>query len=189
MKKVLSTIWDVIKNILVVAMIFITISLFVMKLSGDTTNIFGYNLYYIVTPSMEPDLKVGDIILSKEVEDYDELTVGDIITYKGEVGSYAGKLITHQIIEKYGEGENLTFVTKGTNPAATIDPEIRADQVVSIMITEVPLLGDLMKLINTPAGFLIIIVTPLGICLVGEIVNLVNVFKNKEEEDGNEEKN
>jgi hypothetical protein len=57
------------------------------------------------------------------------------------------------------------------------------------MITEVPLLGDLMKLINTPAGFLIIIVTPLGICLVGEIVNLVNVFKNKEEEDGDEEKN
>ena len=62
MKKVIGKIWDVIKTILVVAMIAITASLLVMKIMGDTPSIMGYNLYYIATPSMEPSLEVGDII-------------------------------------------------------------------------------------------------------------------------------
>lgn len=184
MKKVIGKIWDVIKTILVVAMIAITASLLVMKIMGDTPSIMGYNLYYIATPSMEPSLEVGDIILSKEVKDYTELKEHDVITYQGEVGSYAGKLITHEIIQvNVHDDGSITFLTKGTKPSAQVDPEIRADQVRTKMICEIPFLGDIMNIINHPVGFLIIIVVPLGITFIGEIVNLKNVIKNDEEEE------
>ena len=184
MKKVIGKIWDVIKTMLVVAMIGITASLLVMKIMGDTPSIMGYNLYYIATPSMEPTLEVGDIILSKEVTDYSKLKEHDVITYQGEVGSYAGKLITHEIIDVIEhEDGSITFLTKGTNPSASVDPEIRADQVRTKMICEIPFLGDIMNIINHPAGFLILIVVPLGITFVGEMINLKNAIKNDEEEE------
>ena len=183
MKKVLSKIWTVIKNILTGIIIVITFSLLVMKLMGDTPSLFGYNLYYIATESMEPSLEVGDIILSKEVKDVSKLETGDVITYLGDEGSFNGKLITHEII-KVNEHEDgsYTFITKGTHPDATEDPEIDANQIKTVMVFEVPLLGKLMQLINHPIGFLILIVTPLGICLFGEIKNLVKVCNSKEEE-------
>ena len=183
MKKVLSTIWNVIKNILTGIIVIITFSLLVMKIMGDTPSILGYNLYYIATESMEPSLEVGDIILSKEVKDVSKLDVGDVVTYLGDEGSFNGKLITHEII-KVNEHEDgsYTFITKGTHPDATIDPEIDAHQIKTIMIFEVPLLGKLMQLVNQPIGFIILIITPLGICLFGEIKNLVKVWNNKEEE-------
>jgi len=189
MKKILSTIVNVFKNILVVLMIIVTLSLLVMKIIGDTPSILGYNLYYIATPSMEPDLKVGDIILSKEVTDVNELKIHDVITYQGEKGSYANKLITHEIIDIQEDDDgNLIFITKGTNNPDK-DPAVEARQIRNVMICEVPLLGDFMKLINHPAGFLILIILPLGICLIGEVKNLVKVCKGETEEEENEKSN
>lgn len=184
MKKVLAKIWNVLKTLVVVLMIFITVSLFIMKLAGDTPTFFGYNLYYIVTESMEPDLEVGDIILSKEVTDYSSLEIGDVITYQGEVGSYANKLITHQIIDiDASNPNNIIFTTKGTNPMSTVDPLIEQDQIVSKMVFEIPLLGKLMQLINKPIGFILLIVIPLAICLFKEIKNFIETLNNKEEDE------
>ena len=184
MKNVLGKVWNIIKTLVVALMIFIAVSLFIMKLAGDTPSIFGYNLYYIVTESMEPDLEVGDIILSKEVTDCSTLQIGDVITYQGEVGSYANKLITHQIIDiDASNPNNIIFTTKGTNPMSTVDPLIEQDQIVSKMVFEIPLLGKLMQLINKPLGFIILIVIPLAICLFGEIKNFIETLKNKEEDE------
>ena len=66
---------------------------------------------------------------------------------------------------------------------------IDEDQVRTIMVFEVPLLGDLMQVINHPAGFLILIILPLGICLFGEIKNLVKVIKEEKTEVNENEEN
>ena len=57
------------------------------------------------------------------------------------------------------------------------------------MIFEIPLLGDLMKVINHPAGFLVLIIIPLSICLFGEIKNLVKVIKEEKAEEKKDEEN
>lgn len=182
MKNILKKIFNIIKYALVAVMIVITVSLFVMKLSGDTPSIFGYSFYYIATESMEPDLEVGDIILSKEINDVSTLKIGDVVTYQGEVGSYANKLITHQIIEIKNINGEISFITQGTHPSATVDPEVSSDQIVSKMIFEIPLMGKLMKVINTPIGFLILIALPLAICLISEIKNFVESCKKDDDE-------
>ena len=178
MKKVIVKIWDVIKTILVVAMIGVTASLLVMKIMGDTPSIMGYNLYYIATPSMEPTLEVGDIILSKEVTDYSKLKEHDVITYQGEVGSYAGKLITHEIIEVIEhEDGSITFLTKGTNPSASVDPEIRADQVRTKMVCEIPFLAAAFGFSAVSFGEYAIAIG-LGACVI-PVVELVKFIQRK----------
>lgn len=187
MKNIVIKVWNIFKTVLVIGMIVITISLFVMKLMGDTPSIFGYSFYYIATESMEPSLEVGDVILAKEVTNFDSLSIGDVITYQGEVGSYANKLITHQIIGIDINDGIYTFTTKGTHPSSTVDPLVSQDQVVSKMVFEIPLMGKLMKVINNPFGFLLLIALPLAICLFGEIKNFIEACKNKEEDEEDSE--
>lgn len=186
---IVKKIWSIVSKILIGLLIFTMVMVLVMKISGKNPSIFGLNLYYIATPSMEPSLKVGDIIVSKNVKDVSKLEVHDVITYKGEVGSYNGKLITHELIKIIEEDGKYTFITKGTKEGATVDPEVSEDQVLSVMLFEVPLLGKLITLLNNKIVFFVFIIIPLAIMLVYEVANLMKIFKTEEEEVIEDEQN
>lgn len=188
MKKILKKIWSIVSKVLIGLLIILMISVLVMKIKGNNPSILGFNLYYIATPSMEPSLEVGDIIMSKKVKNYSDLEINDIITYKGEVGSYKGKLITHQIIDIKEENGAYTFITKGTKEGAKVDPEVSQDQVLSVMLFEIPLLGKIVTLMNNKIVFFIFIIVPLAVMLVLEVINLTKAFK-KEEDIIDEEQN
>ncbi|QNU65345.1 signal peptidase I [Ruminiclostridium herbifermentans] len=91
------------------------ISVFISKHSGETPQIFGYQLYIIRSASMSPTLETGSIILSKKPADATTLKVGDIVTF-----SQAEAIITHRIIEVVNEG-SIKYRTKGDNPSNTPD--------------------------------------------------------------------
>lgn len=180
--KIVKKIWSIASKILIAILIFFMVLVLVMKMSGKNPSIFGLNLYYIATPSMEPSLEVGDIIISKNVKDYSKLKVNDVITYQGEVGSYSGKLITHQIIEIKEKDGKYIFITKGTKEGASVDPDVREDQVVSKMVCEVPLLGKVVTLMNNKVVFFFVIIVPLAVMLVCECINVVKIAKDDENE-------
>ena len=68
-----------------------------------------YNAFIIVSESMEPNIKVGDIILEKKVNE-EELDKEDIITYKQD-----GKNITHRIVNIEVIDNITVYTTKGDN--------------------------------------------------------------------------
>lgn len=68
--------------------------------------IFGMKAFTIETSSMEPTLKIGDVVIVKKVESSD-LEVGDIITFRNS----NGELVTHRIAQI--DYENKVFTTKG----------------------------------------------------------------------------
>lgn len=185
MKNILKKAWKIVSTALIVLLIACTVLLVAIKFVGETPSVFGYNLYYIVTGSMEPTIAVGDIILSKQAT-VEELEVGDIVTFTGESGELEGKIVTHRIQSVYEENGQIYVVTKGD--ANTVnDPPLRAEAVLAVMKCKVPLLGSLVRIINTPLGFLALVITPLLISLVKEIIDLVQAFRSTKEEQGNEE--
>ena len=92
-------IFGVLKGILTVALLCVLIVVIVQKFSNNKINIGGYYMFTIVSESMAPDYKVGDIIISKKV-DAKSLNVGDDITYLGERQELRGIVVTHRIIKK-----------------------------------------------------------------------------------------
>lgn len=102
MKKVLNItkkIVDFIIILLIIVLASLTIS---NKLSKEkVTKIGDYYIFFVASGSMEPTLNVGDVMISKESNDYKE---GDIVTYK-----LNKNYITHRII-KINEDE---IITKG----------------------------------------------------------------------------
>ena len=68
MKKILHNITKIIVGFLFGLSLFILISGTVAIREGNVPSVFGYSYSIVVTPSMEPTIKTGDLIITKKVE-------------------------------------------------------------------------------------------------------------------------
>jgi signal peptidase len=131
---------------------------------------------------MDPKLEVGDIVLSHKVDDVTALKIGDIITFKGEYGDYAGKSITHEIIvEPFKSGDTYYLQTKGIANDYP-DPEISEDQIIGKMVTTIPIFRVVYNFFMTPWG-LIFVLGFLAILFINEVFALRHIVKENDEDE------
>lgn len=155
---------------------FVLILLFVsVRIRGEVPELFGRSLYVIVSPSMEPVLKVGDVILAETYGKDTELCPGDVVTYRGR-GQLAGKLITHEVVALSETEDGLTIVTKGRANAAA-DPAFSSADVQSVMRRRLPLIGGLYRFLMKPLGFLLLFVIPMAWFILAEVRGLRRELK------------
>ncbi len=168
----------------IILVIFLLALIFVMiaRISGNTPSLFGYSMLRVSSDSMEPELKVGSIILV-EKEEPANLQKGDVITYHGEKGPVAGKLITHQIVsEPYEEDGVYHFTTRGIKPGAIDDPEILDRQIVGKVLFKIPILGSLYDFFTSKLG-LFAIIALIIIAFSSELINLISIISGKDTEE------
>ena len=175
---------------LVVAFIILEVVLmcFVMifKMSGKNPTLFGYQFYVIVSPSMEPELSVGDVILSKKYKGQ-PIETGDIITFLGREGSLEGKVVTHQVIEVEEINGELSITTKGL--ANNIeDPSITQNDVLSVMKYKTVVFGFIYRLMSSTPGFIFLILLPLLILIASEIYRLAKILHSDENDENDQQK-
>lgn len=184
--------WNVIKKIIVSAFLILPLILiFVVlsaRISGNVPSVFGYSMSIVITPSMSDVLPVGSIILSRDYRQGDVLEEGQIITYAGEQGSFAGKLVTHRIESVTTDDDgNTVIVTKGTMNTAA-DPEIRPDMVRSVLVCKLVSLGKFYTILQKPTGFLFICVLPLLTVIAYEIYDFKRSLRKEDcSDDGKKE--
>ena len=191
MKKVfgiLKKIADIICWIVLGALVAVVVVAFVFHMKDDIPNLLGYSICRVSSPSMEPELMVGDVILGKEVDDASEIEVGDVITFRGS-GEYAGMFITHKVIvaPEMQDGR-LMLQTQGVAndiPDAPID----AESVKSLVICKIPVMRAFYNYFFSPWG-LITIIGLIIIAFIDELIllvkTLVGVDKKVRETDINE---
>ena len=171
MKKPFKKVGDVIGTLLIALELVIIVSIVICKIGGNTPSVFGYRMYVIVSPSMEPEIKVGDMIIAEEYEGQ-ALSVGDVVTYLGREGEMADKVITHKIVAIDGE----KIITRGVANSVA-DPAITRDDVLAVMSYKTVVLSTVYRVISTDAGFIVLILLPLIVMIISEIVTLVIQIK------------
>lgn len=177
-KKIFSRIRLVLGSVLVAVLLVALIITLVSRIAGKTPEIFGISLLRISSDSMEPELMVGDIILIKKA-DIEQIKVGDIISYHGERGSYAGKIITHKVVSEPTLSEDdgvYRLATAGIKEGAPADPEIEQSQILGKLVCVVPLLGWIYNLFTTWYGFLIFVIITL-LAFSTELINIIKILK------------
>jgi signal peptidase len=157
---------------MVVAVLF----LFFQRVSGGSTTVFGYSVFRVSSGSMEPELSVGDVILSKKIN-ANTLEIGDIITYNGTEGDYANKIITHKIVNIDNSGVEKVFTTQGV-ANNTADPPVYESQVLGKMVYKVPVIGTLYNFFMTIYGLIAVILIIL-LAFSNEIITLFKLAKEK----------
>ncbi len=160
------------------AIIFVILICFVLvvclqRFSDNKISFFSYRMFNVVSGSMEPKYKIGDVLFSKEV-DPSKIKVGDTISYYGTKGQVKDKVITHQVIsiEKDLDGKYL-FHTQGLSSVVE-DPIVSEEQVYGVVVYKSVVLSWLYKIISSKAGFYFLIIIPLiGIVVYEMIMTLL----------------
>lgn len=129
-------------------------------------------MFSVASSSMAPDYNIGDILIVKKTEPED-IKVGDSISYYGKVGSFAGKVITHQVIKIDKDVEkNLIFHTKGISNLVE-DPLVYEDQIYGVVVHKSQILSFIYKTVNTKYGMFIFIIIPIFYIIGSEMLSFM----------------
>ena len=121
--------------------------------------VFGANPFYVVSSgSMEPVLKVNDVLIVRDGGAWQDLTIGDIIVFNRPEGG--DRVIVHRIvdIDMDADGERIVRTQGDANPASIpgTDYPIRQDDYIGKVIYVVPGIGVITKVISPPVNYIII---------------------------------
>lgn len=145
MKKVLKKIYKVFDSIFLFALIIvlcITSIYFIKAFSSDSgfSDVFGYTPLIVVSGSMEPAIKVNDIVIVKKAH-YSELQTGDIVVYNDKIRDV---MVIHRLISI----QNGNIITKGdANFAADIPFSVV--QIYGKKVLTIPYLGQFIYYLKT----------------------------------------
>lgn len=156
--KIISTIIEIV----VFGILFCYLAVLFLQRTNISSSVSGYRIFNVASGSMEPTIKVGDVILVKDAEPYSLTPNEDIITYKlSENGDE--KLITHRFI-RYEEDDNgkTVIITKGDANLIEDNP-VDPTQVMGTYERTLKVVTFLTGLFRSKVGFFVFIFVPIVI--------------------------
>ena len=138
------TIQKIFLIIIIFILLFTLYSKFILK--EELIKLYNTAILVVLTGSMEPTIKSGEMIIIKEQTDYN---VDDIVTYKEDRNLF----VTHRIINKY---ENK-YETKGDNNNL-VDEPIDKDQIEGKVIYHSKVCGFFILYLLKPITLIVIII-------------------------------
>ena len=127
---------------------------------------------------MFPEYQIGDVLISKKIEP-SKIKVGDDLVYLGTEQGFAGRVVTHRVVDIEESDGKYRFHTKGLANEVE-DPVVQENQIYGIVIYKTYILSFITKIINNIYGFYFLIFIPLTILI---IVKFVKIRNEKEKDD------
>jgi signal peptidase I len=115
-------------------------------------------MYRIVTPSMEPNILVNDVVIIYRWVDKDEIEVGDIIAFKTILLNQQEAVVVHyvhSITEEEGQRIYQTIAQGQTQPDRW---EIPQEDIVGTFTTKIRGLGRLLEFFNSLFGQIVLLI-------------------------------
>ena len=131
--------WNIVSSILVGIVV-----LFAVFLMGS--RLVGYQVFNVISGSMEPEYSVGDLIYVKKVNTKD-IKVGMPITF---VLNENLVVATHRVVEI--DAENQHFYTKGDANETVDSAPVHFNNVIGVPQFSIPLLGYVSDFVQNPPG-------------------------------------
>lgn len=118
-----------------------------VALPFSVPKLFGYQIYNVLTQSMEPAMPVGSAIYVKRC-DPQALRQGEIITYR--LSEATGLVQTHRVVENDTQAKQL--IAKGdANALPDVDP-VSYERVVGKVVVCIPVLGTVSEMLHSGPG-------------------------------------
>lgn len=178
MKKALKIAGSVLAWILLIFALLITIMVFTSDKNNGVPSLFGRMPMTVESPSMEPTFKEGDLIISKEIDDINDLKVDDVISFwTNEIVEGQNVVNTHRIVEIKDDNGTKAFVTKGDNNENNDSYLVYPSKIVGKWTgTRLGGVGKILKFLKTKTGFLVCILIPMAIFFLFELFKLIMVI-------------
>lgn len=172
-KNILSVIGTVLTVLVVILTLFVAVNVVISRVRKRPVGFFGYSFATVLTPSMEPDIMTGDLIVFKSC-DIADIGVGDDIVFIAGSGfdGIEGQCVVHRVIS----AENGVFETKGVNNASPDKDKVTEDNFLGICIANSAGWGVFFRFI-TGYGILIIIALIAVPVIVSQVIKIFKLAK------------
>ena len=152
--------------IILIPILIINITLIIKSNIGkdEVPSVGGYFPMIVLTDSMNPDIKSGDLIICHTI-DAGTIKENDIISFFDPAGS-GSAIVTHRVVEIVNEDGRLFFKTKGDNNNTADKDLVPAENLVGIYKTRIAKAGNIAMFMQTTTGLIVCVVLPV-ILLVG----------------------
>ena len=134
---------------------------FEVFMPNKTIDYLGVKTYVVLTPSMEPDINVDDMIVVRKVNEED-IEVGDAISFRvfiRDLGREA--VVTHYVGDIIDDGDELIYETRGATADDNVydqwldeqneEKNIAYDDIVGTVMFRLPYVGHVVKILQSPA--------------------------------------
>ena len=168
-KKIFKIIKGIINTIIVAVVLSFVLIVCLQRFSNNRISFFNYRIFTVVTGSMEPKYKIGDILIAKETEP-SKIKIGDSISYLAQKGEIRNNVVTHEVVNitKSESGEYL-FHSKGLVNLVE-DPVVPESQLYGVVVYKTKLLSFVRRIISTDIGMLLLIIIPILYIIISEMI-------------------
>ncbi len=142
----------------VILLVILTGWLLYQRSEGKSANLFGYQLYHVLSGSMMPTMDVGSLVIVQTMNP-DDVRPNDIITFKDDTGN----ITTHRVVSVQED----SYVTKG-DANEVIDPfHVKYKDLLGKVVFTVPFVGAALQIIQDQPMILLIVVIGIGLLGLG----------------------
>ena len=180
------TIVGIVLCVILIPILIINVTLIIKSYANkdEVPKIGGYAPLIVMTGSMEPNIKIGDLIFVKQI-DANEIKVNDVIAFFDPDGN-GTSVLTHRVTEIYEENGKLFFRTWGDANNAGDRLAVSEDKLVGIYTnTRLAGLGSVAMFMQTTAGLVVCVVVPL-VLLIGWDIFRRRRYEKKNQQDTDE---
>lgn len=170
--KIISTAIFVVLVCIIVLIIGYVIRVNYLSKNGDLGKV-NTNFYTILTQSMYPTIKAGDVVITYKDEN-DKYDVGDVITFISD--SNGGITVTHRVMEVYNLNNSYSYVTKGDNNNAKDNEMVKSDNVLGKVVVKIPKIGYAQQFLVSKTGWIAAVLLPCLGVVIYDILKLVLSF-------------
>lgn len=133
----------------------------------------AFSIYTIVSGSMEPTIKVYDVIINTKT-DADDVKVNDVITFTSTSSNTAGMTITHRVIgEKILDDGTSCFITRGDNNTNEDYSCVAEKNIIGKVNAVIPQLGRIQFFLASKFGWVFLILIPALYILLKDMYKLL----------------
>lgn len=183
-KKIINIIFYTVVGIM---LFYIVINTF---LPGESIKYLGFKSYVVISPSMEPDINVNDLVIVVKVKEED-LEIGEVISFYtylptsqiDELGDtiYLKSVVTHYLAAINDDGTDITYKTHRAGvPVDSYDDwndihgdptDLSFEDIIGRVSITVPKVGIVLKVFTNPIMVILIVIN------ISIIVAVVKVTK------------
>ena len=136
----------------------------------EKTPLFGF--YTIISPSMEPNINVYDVVLVKKTN-INKLKKGDVITFYSTNNYFGDTPITHRIANI---DDRTSIIVKGDHNEKADNEKVIPKNIIGKVILVIPSLGKLQFFLASKSGFIVAIIIPAIVIITYDVYKIMKII-------------
>ena len=137
-------------------------------------------LYTIISPSMEPNINVYDVVVTKKVKDFSSIKEGDVITFISSSSLGEGLTVTHRVKEVVKTDDDIKFRTQGDNNPIPDSALASSKNVMGKVLFKIPWIGHVQFFLQSKGGWLFALLIPAMIIVIYDVYKVIRLSNIKQ---------